>query len=167
MKAAKNREMKQVSTEAAQSADEPNPLRFVEDYAALPSTVLTCATSDCVALPHKPAAMKRLASKYAPVQAQFDCVESFWSMLKRSCSGTLQRILPENVQHYVKNRTGQHTAHESDPAEQMSGSADDIRGEGLLSKDLVRGKWRSAGATATAQLAILGNGAGLASTLAS
>ena len=53
------------------------------------------------------------------------------------------------------------------PIRIKGGAADDMRGEGLLYEDLVRGEWLNTEARATAQLPFVANGAGLASTLVS
>ena len=64
-------------------------------------------------------------------------IESFWSMLKRSHTGTYHYISAKHLQRYVSQFAGRHNVRDRDTADQMTAVVAGLVGRRLMYRELV------------------------------
>lgn len=81
--------------------------------------------------------------EYVRGMAHTNGIESFWSMLKRSYTGTYHKISPKHLKRYVKQFAGKHNMREMDTKDQMELVVGMLIGKRLMYNKLTRDNGKS------------------------
>lgn len=133
---AKDRASNRVSAEVVRSTDKATLQGFVAGKAAKGAAIYTDEAAAYRGLPNHQA-VHHAVSKYVNGQIHTNGIESFWSMLKRSYTGTWHKLSPKHLQRYVKEFAAKYNMREEDTAEQMRLTVAGLMGRNLLYRKLI------------------------------
>ncbi len=145
---AKDGQTNQVAAKVVASTDKDTVQGFVEDTTKPTAKVYTDESGSYKGLPRHHEAVKHSVGEYVRGKAHTNGVESFWSMLKRSHTGTFHKIRPKHLDRYVQEFAGRHNVREQDTADQLSEIALGMEGKRLKYKALIKDNGLPSGARA-------------------
>lgn len=90
--------------------------------------------------------VRHSVGEYVRGQAHTNGVESFWSMLKRSYTGTFHKMSPKHLERYVREFSGRHNVRNLDTLDQMRLLVMAVVGRRLMYRDLTADNELDAGA---------------------
>lgn len=125
---AKNRNSNKVVAKAVDVTDAQMLIPFVESKARDGAAIYT---DDALAYRRRPTAfngyrhesVRHSVNEYVRGEVRTNNVESFWSMLKRSHTGTFHKLSPKHLNRYVQEFAGRHNIREQSTLRQMASVA--------------------------------------------
>ena len=146
----KDRETNEIRAEVVQRVNGETLQGFVREHTEPGAMVFTgeAAAYKGLARDYRHEAVNHTVSQYVRGQAHTNCMESFWSMLKRAHDGTFHKISPKHLQRYVSEFAGKHNHRDSGTLVQMRDTVARVVGRNLLYRDLIADNGLSSGSGA-------------------
>ncbi len=140
----RGRKTKKVNVTIAKYRDARTLQKFVRKNIKQGSMVYTDGAAQYIGIKgvdHE--SVNHSVGEYVRGMAHTNGIESFWSMLKRSYTGTYHKISPKHLKRYVKQFAGKHNMRELDTMEQMMLVVGMLIGKRLMYTKLTRDNGKS------------------------
>ena len=149
----KDRESNEVRAKVVQSTDAETLIGFTEENVEQGATVYTDEATTYNALPtlvnqYEHETVRHSVSEYVRADVSTNGIESFWSMLKRSQTGTFHKMSPKHLSRYIGEFVGRHNIREADTLAQMQLVYAGLQWKRLRYKDLTADNGLDSGARA-------------------
>ena len=135
---AKDRATNKIRARVVSGTDRETLHGFVADSASPDATIYSDEAAVYSSLPNRHAAVNHGILEYVRGEIHTNGMESFWSMLKRSHTGTFHKMSPKHLDRYVQEFEVKHNLRELDTADLMGAVADGMVGKRLKYKHLIR-----------------------------
>jgi transposase-like protein len=141
----KDRASNQVQAKVVANTKSETMSRFIMEHVEPGAVIYTDDALTYHALPNHET-VKHSVGEYVRGKAHTNGVESFWSMLKRSYTGTFHKISPKHLNRYVREFSGRHNIRESGTLDQMRDTVLRLVGRNLLYRELTADNGLDSGA---------------------
>ena len=133
----KDRETNKVSAQVVRNTDKASLQGFIKDNVDSTANVNTDEHAGYQGMPQVHKAVKHSIKEYVRGQTHTNCIESFWSILKRGYHGTYHQWSWKHLNRYVTEFAGRHNYRPANTIDQMASIAQDLKGKRLKYQDLV------------------------------
>ncbi len=134
----KDRPTNQVSAQVVESTDQDTLHTFIEDHARPSAKVYTDEATPYESLAFDHESVKHSRDEYVRGDVHVQGVESFWSLLKRAHKGIFHNLSPKHLNRYIQEFVGRHNIRDLDTIQQMKAVCENMDGNRLKYRDLVR-----------------------------
>ena len=141
----KDRASNPVSAQVVPNTKSETMSRFIMEHVEPGARIYTDDALTYHCLPNHETA-KHSVGEYVRGQAHTNGVESFWSMLKRSYTGTFHKLSPKHLNRYVQEFAWKHNVRGVGTLEQMTALVAGLVGRRLMYRDLIKPNGLSSGA---------------------
>ena len=141
----KDRSSNQVSAQVVHNTKSETMSRFIMEHVNPGTKIYTDDALTYHALPNHET-VKHSVGEYVRGKAHTNGLESFWSLLKRSYTGTFHKLSPKHLDRYVREFAGCHNLRRLDTLDQMRRVAVGLIGKRLSYQQLIADNGLSSGA---------------------
>ena len=135
----KDRETNRVAARHIARTDAPHVAGFVATKARFGAKVCTDEAAVYNALDpwYDHESVNHSAGEYVRQQAHINGMESYWSMMKRSHTGTFHKFSPKHLDRYIQEFAARHNLWDADTIDIMGAVVDGAIGKRLRYRDLI------------------------------
>ena len=123
--------------QTVEAADKESLSAFIGAHAAPGATIYTDEARAYSGLPNRETVNHSAGEYVRDDGVSTQGIESFWSMLKRSHTGTFHKLSPKHMDRYVQEFAARHNMRDRDTIDQMAHMAKGMVGKRLRYRDLI------------------------------
>ena len=143
---ARDRATGAVRAQTVEAADKETLAAFVGTHAAPDAAIYTDEARAYSGLPNRESVNHSAGEYVRDDGVSTQGIESFWSMLKRSHTGTFHKLSPKHMDRYVQEFAARHNMRDRDTIDMMGTVADGGVGKRLRYRELIADNGLSSGA---------------------